>query len=75
MMKRLVMEDCAILIGSIDGSIFAGKGLGISDIASHLIAKNIPDKTAWLGFDIHFPFGEENEENGFGMCYSCKHLS
>ncbi|KFG84682.1 putative DNA helicase [Metarhizium anisopliae] len=70
MMKRLATQDCAILIGGIDGSIFAGKELGISDIGSHLIAKNIPDKTAWLGFDIHFPFGEENEENGFGMCYS-----
>ncbi|KAK9435854.1 hypothetical protein VB005_10657 [Metarhizium brunneum] len=68
-MERLVTEDCAILIGGIDGYIFAGKGLGISDIGSHLIAKNIPDKTAWLGFDIHFPFGENNEENGFGICY------
>lgn len=72
-MERLVTEDCAILIGGIDGYIFAGKGLGISDIGSHLIAKNIPDKTAWLGFDIHFPFGEDNEENGFGICYRCKH--
>ncbi|KIE02685.1 hypothetical protein MAJ_00987, partial [Metarhizium majus ARSEF 297] len=69
-MKRLVTEDCAILIGGINGSIFAGKGLGMSDVGSNLIAKNIPDKTAWLGFDIHFPFGEDNEENGFGMCYN-----
>ncbi|KHN99768.1 uncharacterized protein MAM_02621 [Metarhizium album ARSEF 1941] len=69
-MTEVVQEDCAVLIGGVDGPVFAGKQLGVSDVGCYLMARNEADKSAWLGFSIHFPVGHDNEDNGFGMCYS-----
>lgn len=71
-MKPLVRKGCAILIGGPDGHIFAGGQLGVSDVSCFLIGSNGPDKTAWLGFKIQFPVGDDNEDNGFGICHNCK---
>lgn len=70
---RLVRKGCAILIRGLNGHIFAGKELRVSDVSCFLMAVNERDKTAWLGFKIQFPLGDDNEDNGFGMCHACKY--
>ncbi|OAQ61174.1 DNA helicase [Pochonia chlamydosporia 170] len=67
-MKSLVRNGSAMLVGP-NCSIFAGKELGISDIGCFLLARNAKDQSAYLGSTMHFPFGEQNEKKGFGMCH------
>ncbi|RTE74323.1 hypothetical protein BHE90_011229 [Fusarium euwallaceae] len=65
-------RPCAILLDGCNGPILGGKALGVqsqSEIDSHLFMYNLTHAESSLGFSIEFPYGQVNEEEGFGLCH------
>ncbi|KAJ3530916.1 hypothetical protein NM208_g3330 [Fusarium decemcellulare] len=74
---RPTMGTHCVLAVEPDGQFFGGKTLGLdSDIATTLLASQVPDANPFLGFSIEIPLGVSNEESGFGqthvLVYSAK---
>ncbi|KAF7558241.1 hypothetical protein G7Z17_g158 [Cylindrodendrum hubeiense] len=70
---KTYVKPCAIMVGSLDGVRFGGKGLGMcTDIATNIMLVNSADTAAWTGFNIEFPLGQSNEEDGFGVCHTAE---
>ncbi len=53
------------------GNFFGGKGLGFDSLLSTtLVAVRNVDSESFLGFELHAPFGDDNEKIGFGACHT-----
>ncbi|KAM6540132.1 hypothetical protein FALCPG4_001870 [Fusarium falciforme] len=63
-------KPCAILLDGLDGPILGGKSLGVqSEVDSYLFMYKLKHADACLGFSLEFPYGQTNEEEGFGKCH------
>ncbi|EHK26788.1 uncharacterized protein TRIVIDRAFT_217403 [Trichoderma virens Gv29-8] len=61
-------KPCALVIGE---NFFGGSGLGIkTQINTAIHIHRETEGTSWLGFTIEIPFGESNEDDGFGVCHT-----
>lgn len=65
-------NPCAILLDGCRGPILGGKALGVqpqSEVNSYLFMYNYTHAEPSIGFSLEFPFGQANEEEGFGICH------
>lgn len=66
-------KSCAIMVGDLGtGPIFGGKTMrdtGGIDIDMKLVVYKTVDASPWIGFSLSFYLGNDNEDNGFGMCH------
>lgn len=63
-------KACALVLGEF---LFGGRDLGLkTKINTTIQVHRETDRTSWMGFAIEIPFGEKNEEEGFGVCHTCK---
>ncbi|WAO88673.1 Hypothetical protein NCS54_00603100 [Fusarium falciforme] len=71
-------KPCAILLDGCRGPILGGKALGVqpqSEVNSYLFMYNYTHAESSIGFSLEFPFGQGNEEEGFGICHRVDYLS
>ncbi|KAK7428202.1 hypothetical protein QQZ08_005268 [Neonectria magnoliae] len=53
-----------------DGFILGGKTLGVETVIDvNLRSFRAPDTNSWMGFQLMFPRGKNNENDGFGQCH------
>lgn len=64
-------KDCAVVVG--DGSIVGGKSLGVETCVNAKIwtFKSV-GVDPWMGFELEFPLGRSNEDDGFGKYHARK---
>lgn len=69
-------RNCALLCDGLGGYILGGKSLGVpTDIDSRFYASKRRHANPWIGFDLTFPLGSSNEDDGFGVCHGGKYRS
>lgn len=65
----------AVMYGGVDGPLIGGKALGVpTDINTSLLLSTTADTNPWMGFQLEFPLGPSNEDEGFGIRFQRKFL-